>query len=257
MNAPNKALLEATGVSKSYGGIKALEDVSISVGPGEILGLVGPNGAGKTTLVDMITGHQIMDRGTITLQGSPLSGAPAVRARKGLGRTFQHPHLALELTVEENLLVGAAARRFDSAWSMTLGVITDGILHRKQELERVHAVAEELGVPDLNELTANLSLGEQRLVEVARALAQNPKMMLLDEPFAGADAHSIEGIIDAIHKVQSRGHGVVLVDHNVDLLTSLADRVVLLAQGKVVFEGTPEACLASEEMQQVYFGTGE
>lgn len=252
----NDALLEATGISKSYGGIQALEDVSIRVGAGEILGLVGPNGAGKTTLVDMITGHQAMDRGSLTLKGESLSGPPAVRARRGLGRTFQHPQLALELTVEENLLVGAAAHRFKNAWRMALGVVTDGILSRKQELEAVRQVAVELGVPDLNERAENLSLGEQRLTEVARALVQNPTVMLLDEPFAGADAHSIGGIIDAIQKVRDRGHGVVLVDHNVDLLTSLADRVVLLAQGKVAFEGTPAECLASEEMQRVYFGVG-
>lgn len=257
MSVATEPLLVATGVSKSYGGIHALDDVSISVGAGEILALVGPNGAGKTTLVDMITGHQVLDRGTITLKGSPLTGAPAIRARKGLGRTFQHPQLALELTVEENLLVGAAAHRLKSAWRMAIGVITDGILHRDDELQVARQVADELGIPDLNEITANLSLGEQRLTEVARALAQNPTVMLLDEPFAGADAHSVEGIIDAIRKVQSRGHGVVLVDHNVDLITSLADRVVLLAQGRRVFEGTPQECLSSEEMQQVYFGTGE
>lgn len=257
MTNGSEPLLITTGVSKSYGGIHALTDVSISVAPGEILGLVGPNGAGKTTLVDMITGHQVMDSGTITLRGETLSGAPANRARKGLGRTFQHPQLALELTVEENLLVGAAAGRFKSAWRMALGIITDGIIRREDEREHVRKVAEELGVPDLDELTANLSLGEQRLTEVARALAQNPTVMLLDEPFAGADAHSVEGIIDAIRKVQSRGHGVVLVDHNVDLITALADRVVLLAQGKRVFEGTPQECLASKEMQQVYFGAGE
>lgn len=253
---PSNALLEATGVSKSYGGIHALTDVSIHVGPGEILGLVGPNGAGKTTLVDMITGHQTMDSGALKLQGEPLGGAPAVRARRGLGRTFQHPQLALELTVEENLLVGAAAHRFSNAWRMAIGVITDGILSRKQELAAVRQVAQDLGVPDLTELAENLSLGEQRLTEVARALVQNPTVMLLDEPFAGADAHSIEGIVEAIQKVRERGHGVVLVDHNVDLLTSLADRVVLLAQGRVVFEGTPTECLASEEMQRVYFGVG-
>lgn len=257
MNSAVEPLLVASAVSKSYGGIHALSDVSISVGAGEILGLVGPNGAGKTTLVDMITGHQSMDRGAITLKGEPLAGAPAMRARRGLGRTFQHPQLALELTVEENLLVGAAAHRFSSAWKLALGILTDGVIQRNDELETVKRVAAELGVPDLREVCANLSLGEQRLVEVARALAQNPTVMLLDEPFAGADAHSVDGITDAIRKVQSRGHGVVLVDHNVDLITSLADRVVLLAQGRRVFEGTPQDCVASVEMQEVYFGTGE
>lgn len=250
-------LLQAQGISKNYGGIHALRDVSISVREGEILGLVGPNGAGKTTLVDMITGHQTADTGEVFLKGEPLRGAPAVRARRGLGRTFQHPQLALELTVEENILVGAAAHRFASAWRMVLGVLTDGILSRRQELDLVHQVGEEMNVGDLQEVTANLSLGEQRLVEVARALAQNPTVMLLDEPFAGADAHSIEGIVDAIAQVKARGHGIILVDHNVDLLTSLADRVVLLSQGQVVFEGGPKECLASEEMQQVYFGVSE
>lgn len=250
-------LLEAQGISKNYGGIHALRDVSISVRAGEILGLVGPNGAGKTTLVDMITGHQIADTGEVTLKGEPLRGAPAIRARRGLGRTFQHPQLALELTVGENILVGAAAHRFSSAWRMVLGALTDGILPRRQELELVHRIGEEMNVGDLQEITANLSLGEQRLVEVARALAQNPTVMLLDEPFAGADAHSIEGIVDAIAQVKARGHGIILVDHNVDLLTSLADRVVLLSQGQVVFEGGPKECLASQEMQQVYFGAGE
>lgn len=250
-------LLQAQGISKNYGGIHALRDVSITVREGEILGLVGPNGAGKTTLVDMITGHQSADTGEVFLKGEPLRGAPAVRARRGLGRTFQHPQLALELTVEENILVGAAAHRFASAWRMVLGALTDGILPRRQERDLVRQIGQEMNVGDLQEQTANLSLGEQRLVEVARALAQNPMVMLLDEPFAGADAHSIEGIVDAIAQVKARGHGIILVDHNVDLLTSLADRVVLLAQGQVVFEGGPKECLASKEMQEVYFGVNE
>jgi branched-chain amino acid transport system ATP-binding protein len=250
-------ILSGEGLSKAYGGLVALDGVSFHVGKGEILGLVGPNGAGKTTLVDLITGIQRSDKGTLTIGGSRLSGSPAARARRGLARTFQHPHLALEMTVEENLLVGTASGRFGSAWRMTAGIITDGLVHRRPERVRTLQVAQELNVPKLDELCENLSLGEQRLVEVARALAQEPLVMLLDEPFAGADAGSVAGIIDAIRQVQSRGHGVILVDHNVDLLTSLADRVMLLAQGRQVFEGTPAACLASREMQQVYFGTSE
>lgn len=253
----NEVILEGHGLSKAYGGLVALDNVDIAVSRGEILGLVGPNGAGKTTLVDLITGIQKSDSGTLMLDGSPLRGAPSARARRGLSRTFQHPHLALELTVEENLLVGAAAHRFTSPWRMALGVVTDGVRHRRDEENRVLSIAEELGVPKLNEECGNLSLGEQRLVEVARALAQEPLVMLLDEPFAGADSGSIAGIIDAIRQVQARGHAVILVDHNVDLLTSLADRVMLLAQGRRVFEGGPAECLASPEMQRVYFGTGE
>lgn len=257
-NQLGEVVLAGSGLRKAYGGLVALDDVSFHVRGGEILGLVGPNGAGKTTLVDLITGIQRSDAGTLMLRGEPLAGgSPAARARRGLARTFQHPHLALELTVRENLLAGAAARRFPSWARMTAGIVTDGIRHRRQEAEAVERIAEELGVPRLDEPCANLSLGEQRLVEVARALAQDPLVMLLDEPFAGADAGSIAGIIDAIRQVQSRGHAVILVDHNVDLLTSLADRVMLLAQGRQVFEGGPAECLASPEMQRVYFGTLE
>lgn len=250
-------VLRGDGLRKAYGGLVAVDDVSFQLSRGEILGLVGPNGAGKTTLVDLITGIQRSDAGTLTLNGVRLSGPTATRARKGLSRTFQHPHLALELTVRENLLVGAAAERFPTWWRMTAGVITDGIRHRRHEHERVNRIAEELGVPGLDQPCANLSLGEQRLVEVARALTQDPQVMLLDEPFAGADADSVAGIIDAIRQVQARGHAVILVDHNVDLLTSLADRVMLLAQGRQMFEGAPQECLASPEMQRVYFGTTE
>ncbi|GAA4487886.1 ABC transporter ATP-binding protein [Microbacterium panaciterrae] len=255
--ATTDIVLQGEGLSKAYGGLVAVDDVSFHVGRGEILGLVGPNGAGKTTLVDLITGIQRSDAGALTLNGERLSGTTAARARRGLSRTFQHPHLALELTVRENLLVGAAAERFPTWWRMTAGVVTDGIRHRREENERVERIAAELGVPGLDQPCANLSLGEQRLVEVARALTQDPQVMLLDEPFAGADADSVAGIIDAIRQVQARGHAVILVDHNVDLLTSLADRVMLLAQGRRVFEGPPAACLASPEMQRVYFGTAE
>lgn len=249
-------VLEGEALRKAYGGLVAVDDVSFHVRRGEILGLVGPNGAGKTTLVDLISGIQRSDAGTLKLNGERLAGgSPAVRARRGLSRTFQHPHLALELTVRENLLVGASARRFPSWSRMAAGIVTDGIRHRRQEQETVARIAEELSVPGLDDPCSNLSLGEQRLVEVARALTQDPLVMLLDEPFAGADAGSIAGIIDAIRQVQARGHAVILVDHNVDLLTSLADRVMLLAQGKQVFEGGPAECLASPEMQRVYFGT--
>lgn len=252
-----EVVLRGENLRKAYGGLVAVDDVSFHVARGEILGLVGPNGAGKTTLVDLITGIQRSDSGELTLNGERLAGPTAARARRGLSRTFQHPHLALELTVRENLLVGASASRFPSWWRMTAGVITDGIRHRPQEQERVVRIAEELGVPRLDEPCTTLSLGEQRLVEVARALTQDPLVMLLDEPFAGADADSVAGIIDAIRQVQARGHAVILVDHNVDLLTSLADRVMLLSQGRMVFEGAPQDCLASPEMQRVYFGTSE
>lgn len=249
-------ILEGTGLTKRYGGVVAVDDASIRLRAGEVLGLVGPNGAGKTTLVDLITGAQAASSGALTLNGKPLSGPASKRARLGLARTFQHPLLALDLSVRDNLLVGLTAGRQRSLGQMVTSLV-GGILRSElaDDHERVEVLAAEMRLGDTSRLTRDLTLGEQRLLEVGRALAQDPKVMLLDEPFAGSDAEGVEGIIDALRTVQARGHGVILVDHNVDLVASVVDRVMLLDQGRVRFDGEPSECLASVEMQTVYFGT--
>lgn len=251
-------LLDGRGLGKRYGGVEALADVDIHLDEGEILGLVGPNGAGKTTLVDLISGAQSADSGSLTLSGRALSGPPSRRARAGLARTFQHPLVALELSVAENLLLGRAAVRQRSVMSM-IGSVFSGIARPRPAADQtaVAALAEEVNLGDLDRMAGDLSLGEQRLVEVGRALGQDPVVMLLDEPFAGSDANGVAGIIEAIRIVQRRGNGVILVDHNVDLVSSLVDRVMLLDRGRVVFDGDPAECLASSEMQLVYFGVGD
>ncbi|MBK8731215.1 MAG: ATP-binding cassette domain-containing protein [Tetrasphaera sp.] len=249
-----QVLLTGSGLSKRYGGVIALDDVSISVSAGEILGLVGPNGAGKTTLVDLITGAQSSDRGELTLDGHAVTGSVARRSRLGLARTFQHPLLSSDLSVVEAIVTGVSARRLTTPWRMVLEAFKGMATGPDGDYAVAAQLAEEIGVTGLDRLCGDLTLGEQRLVEVVRALAQQPKVMLLDEPFAGADATGIAGTIDAIRAVQSRGHGVILVDHNVDLIAGLADRVMLLNQGRVVFDGDPQACLTSAEMKDVYFG---
>lgn len=252
------ALLEGTGLTKRYGGVVAVDDVSFRLEAGQVLGLVGPNGAGKTTLVDLITGAQPATAGRLSLQGRPLTGSPARRGRHGLARTFQHPQLALDLTVRDNLLVGLAAPRFRTVGAM-LGQVVAGIARseRPADHDAVEALAAEMRLGDTSRLARDLTLGEQRLLEVARARAQDPLVMLLDEPFAGSDTTGVEGIVDALRTVQGRGHGVILVDHNVDLVASVVDRIVLLDQGRVRFDGDPDECLASPEMQAVYFGVQE
>lgn len=250
-------LLEGSGLTKRYGGVVAVSDVAINVRAGEILGLVGPNGAGKTTLVDLITGAQSADAGRLTLCGVAVTGRPARRARLGLARTFQHPLLAPELSVIDNLVVGVSARRYQSTWRVATGLLRGIVTGPGPDYSVAAGLADELGIRGLDRTCGDLSLGEQRLVEVGRALAQDPLVLLLDEPFAGADADSVVGIIDAIRAVQARGHGVILVDHNVDLIASLADRVMLLDKGITVFDGSPQECLASPEMRLVYFGGGD
>lgn len=250
-----ETLLVGHGLTKRYGGVTALADVSITLGAGEILGLVGPNGAGKTTLVDLISGAQHASAGELTLRGTRLHGPASRRARAGLARTFQYPQLALDLTVRDNLLLGRVARRHSSPWQMIIGAVLGALRPRVAADEAAVAeVARELGIDGLDREAEQLTLGEQRLVEVGRALGQDPLVLLLDEPFAGSDAQGVAGIVDVIRTVQRRGHAVILVDHNVDLVAQLVDRIMLLDRGRVVFDGDPAQCLASPQMQSVYFG---
>jgi branched-chain amino acid transport system ATP-binding protein len=249
-------LLTGSGLTKRYGGVTALEDVSLRLAAGEILGLVGPNGAGKTTLVDLISGAQPATAGELMLQGRRLTGPASRRAQLGLARTFQYPQLAHDLTARENMLVGRTARRHSSVPKMIAAAFVGMVRpYTKADHDALEAIAAELGIARIDRHAGDLTLGEQRLVEVGRALTQDPLVMLLDEPFAGSDAHGVAGIIDVIRTVQRRGHGVILVDHNVDLVAGLVDRIMLLDRGRVVFDGGPKECLASPEMQRVYLGT--
>ncbi len=253
--AEPELLIEGHGLEKRYGGVVALTDVTIRLVAGEILGLVGPNGAGKTTLVDCISGIQTANAGTLTLRGVKLTGPASRRAKAGLARTFQYPQLALDLTVGENLLMGRAAKRHDTWWRMIWEAFRGCFLPGPRgDGEAVVAIANELQLRGLDRLAGDLALGEQRLVEVGRALGEDPLVLLLDEPFAGSDPSGIAGIIEVIRTIQRRGHGIILVDHNVDLVSSLVDRIMLLDKGRVVFDGDPQECLTSPEMQQVYFG---
>jgi branched-chain amino acid transport system ATP-binding protein len=253
-------LLSGQGLTKRYGGVTALEDVSLSLRAGEILGLVGPNGAGKTTLVDLICatqtgGGQSATAGELTLQGKRLTGPASRRAQLGLARTFQYPQLAHDLTVRDNMLVGRTARRHATVPGMIASAFVGMVRpYSRSDHEALEAIAAELGIEAIDRSAGDLTLGEQRLVEVGRALSQDPLVMLLDEPFAGSDAHGVAGIIEVIRTVQRRGHGVILVDHNVDLVAGLVDRIMLLDRGRTVFDGGPIQCLASPEMQRVYFG---
>lgn len=251
-------LLVGRGLTKLYGGVTALDKVSFELGAGEILGLVGPNGAGKTTLVDLISGAQGATSGELRLRGHRLSGPASRRAQQGLARTFQYPQLALELSARDNLLLGRAARRHSSAWKMVASAFAGMVRPAAVgDYQAINDIAAELGIERLDRHAGDLTLGEQRLLEVGRALGQDPLVLLLDEPFAGSDAHGVAGIIDVIRTVQRRGHGVILVDHNVDLVAGLVDRIILLDRGRAVFNGGPKECLASPEMQRVYLGVVE
>lgn len=253
--AGGNPLMSVSGVTKHYGGVTAVDDVSFDLPAGHVLGLVGPNGAGKTTLVDCIVGTQVASSGVVELGGRPLGAGPTVRAKAGLARTFQHPQLALELTPVENMVPGLVGRRIGS-YAASIRAMLRGLAGSPRSvLDRAAALAVEYGVTTDAVPTGDLSLGAQRLVEIARAMAARPRVLLLDEPFAGSDPDGIASIYRAIDQVRDSGSSVVLIDHNVDLIADLSDVVVLLAEGRVAFAGSREACMRSPEMHAVYFGT--
>ena len=253
--ATDVPVLRATDLRRSFGGIVAVDSVDLEVHDGEILGLVGPNGAGKSTLVDLLGGQQPADRGEVELRGQRLGAGAPRRARAGIARTYQHPRLALDLTARENILVGALGRYMGGVGQILWQFVRSAIRPQTVELDLEAAeFADRLGLPDIDRLGSALTLGQMRLVEFSRALMQRPDVLLADEPFSGVDERGAERIGDAMLEMRDQGTSIVLIDHNIDLVARLADRLVLLDAGRVVFTGEPKACLESDVMEEVYFG---
>jgi len=238
------AALAVVEVSVRFGGVQALEDVSIEVLPGELHGLVGPNGAGKTTLFDVITGLCKPNRGKVVVSGRDVTSMPAhKRARLGLARTFQRLELFCSLPVTENILVGAeAARRYKHAPVVPKDRVDE--LARILEIEGLL----ERGVDEL-------STGTARLVELARALSAAPKVVLLDEPGSGLDEGERQLLSQSLRTVAANGTAVLLVEHDVELVMQTCDRVTVLDAGRVIASGSPEEVRSDERVQAAYLGT--
>jgi ABC-type branched-subunit amino acid transport system ATPase component len=248
--------LAAEGVRVTFGGLHALDDVGIVVPPGTTIGLVGPNGAGKTTFFGVLSGLQRPAAGRVLIDGVDVTGAsPQSRARRGLARTFQRLELFGELTVREHLVVAHRVRvgrpRF----------LTDILgFGRRPSAEEVDVVRELLVLLDLEpvaEVPAGaLPLGTGRLVEVGRALASEPTVVLLDEPSAGLDEHETERLAAALRRTrEERGVALVVVEHNVELVLGLSERVTVLDFGRIIAEGRPADIRANSDVQAAYLGT--
>jgi len=230
----------AMGLGKSYRGRSVVDDVGLKLESGEVVGLLGPNGAGKTTTFYMIVGLVAPDKGSIWLDGQDITGdAMYLRARMGISYLPQEPSVFRKLTVRDNILA----------------ILETLQLTRDQRLERLEELLVELGISHLTKAMGyTLSGGERRRVEVARALAIEPRFILLDEPFAGVDPLAIEDIRSIILHLRKRGIGVLITDHNVRETLGICDRAYILSQGRVLARGNPEAVVKDEQVRQMYLG---
>ncbi len=230
------------GLAKHFGGIHAVEDLSFTLSRGEIVGLIGPNGSGKTTTINMVTGALKPDGGAIVVEGTDMARAAAhLYARRGVARTFQVPRLFRRMTVLENLMVPA---------------LSDATARHGPAEEKAREVLAFLRLDHLaDDYARSLSGGQQKLLELGRALMLKPRLLLLDEPFAGVHPRLLEQIAEHIRSLNRDGYTIVLVDHNLEAVQSVVTRVLVMARGRKIADGPATDVLRDPEVVRAYTGT--
>jgi len=252
--ASGKAVLEATGVIMRFGGLTAVNNVNLRVNEGEIVGLIGPNGAGKTTFFNCLTGMYKPTEGEVKFQGTVLPPKPRAVVQAGMARTFQNIRLFANMTALENVMVG----RYCRTSAMALTSIIRGPKYRHEE-EATRARAQELlnfvGLGKTSEhLARNLPYGDQRRLEIARALATDPKLILLDEPTAGMNPKETEEAKELIFRIRDMGLAVVVIEHDMRFIFTLCDRVLCLVRGETLIEGSPQVVQSDPRVIEAYIG---
>ena len=248
-------LLEVRNISKSFGGLKALDSCSFEVKEGEILGLIGPNGSGKTTMFNVMTGIYIPDKGTVKYRGEEITKwSSDRRARFGIGRTFQLIRLFPKLTVMDNMLIAQKYVHGEGFWSQ---FIRKRHVEDEEKAKRRRA-AELLRIVNLhgkaNDLAENLSYGQQKLLEIVRALATEPEMLLLDEPIAGVNPTMTKQILSLVKSLNRKGMTIVIIEHNMNVMMKFCSRMVVLDYGKEIAAGGPAQIKRNRKVIEAYLG---
>ena len=250
-------VLEAVKVSKHFGGLKAVDDVSMKIYKGDIFGIIGPNGAGKTTFFNMCTGIYPVTDGRILFNGQDITKTtPDKVARMGMARTFQNLQLFKFMTVLDNVKIGCH--------TVTKSSIFDAVLHTKRyhsdekyAVERSHEVLEDIGLSEYSDTMAgNLPYGMQRKVEIARALALKPEILLLDEPAAGMNPNETKSLAEFILMLHEKGYTITVIEHDMKFIMGTCNRILVLNFGRLLSEGSPEQIQKDPKVQEAYFGKG-
>ena len=248
------AILEVEGISRSFGGVRAVDGVTLHLLPGEIVGLIGPNGAGKSTMFNLVTGTLPMTAGQVEFLGQDITGLAQQRiARLGMARTFQHVKLRPQMSLLDNVALGAHARA-------TAGLMAAGLrLDRREEAQimaEAHRQLERIGLAQrAHELAGSLPLGTQRVLEIARALAADPVLLVLDEPAAGLRRNEKRSLGELLRKLRDEGVTILIVEHDMDFVMKLVDRLVVMTFGSKLVEGPPAAVRADARVQAAYLGS--